>query len=182
MDFGIFVCATRFGLWLAHIQHALFLFRHSCSTSLFLRKGCNSEIWLDDLEVREHLLGLVVLDTGVDNHVITRDPVDGSSDFVLVAGLQGVHDAKNLSSIATGRRGVGEDGTDDLLGVDDENGSNCERNALLVDIGRILIIQHVVLQSNLPLLVTDDGELEVAAADLVDIINPFPMTVDCVCR
>jgi hypothetical protein len=43
------------------------------------------------------------------------------------------------------------------------------------------LIQHVVQQCNLSLLVTNDGEFEVAAADLVDILDPVTMAVDCVC-
>jgi hypothetical protein len=56
-------------------------------TCLFLWKRGETQVWLYDAEVRENFLGLVVLDRGVDNHIITWYPVDGSSDAVLVASL-----------------------------------------------------------------------------------------------
>jgi hypothetical protein len=37
---------------------------------------------------------------------------------------------------------------------------------------------HVVEQSDLPLLVADDGKAEVGAADLVDVLDPAAMTLD----
>lgn len=37
---------------------------------------------------------------------------------------------------------------------------------------------HVVRKSNLPLLVADDGELEVAARDLIDILDPSLVRVN----
>jgi len=58
------------------------------SAGLLLWQGCDPQVWLDDLEVWEHLLRFLVVDAWVDNHVITRNPVDGSSDLVLVASLQ----------------------------------------------------------------------------------------------
>lgn len=37
---------------------------------------------------------------------------------------------------------------------------------------------HVVCQSDLALLVADDGELEVAAGDLVDVLDPAAMALN----
>src|ERR1051326_2799483 len=44
-----------------------------------------SQIWLDDPEVREELLGLIVANTRVHNHVITGHPVDGRCHPVFIA-------------------------------------------------------------------------------------------------
>jgi len=59
---------------------------------------------------------------------------------VLVAGLQGVDNSEDFSSVAAGAGGVGEDGADGLLWVDDENGADGEGNALGVDVGRVLVV------------------------------------------
>lgn len=125
---------------------------------LLLWQGSGSEVWLDDLEVREQLLCLLVLDAWVHNHIITGNPVDWCGDLVLVSGLQRIHNSQDLSSVAAGRGGVLEDSTDGFLRVDDKNRSDSEGYALGVDVGSILVIDHVVPQSNLSLLVTDDWE------------------------
>lgn len=41
-----------------------------------------------------------------------------------------------------------------------------------------LCYSHVVLKGNLPLLVADDGELELGAADLIDVLDPAAMALD----
>lgn len=79
----------------------------------------------------------------MDNNVITRDPVNGGGNLVLVAGLEGVDDAKDLGGVAAGRGGVRKDGADGLLGVDDEDGADGEGDALLVDVGGVLVVEPV---------------------------------------
>lgn len=44
------------------------------------------------------------------------------------------------------------------------------------------MVEHVIFQSHLSLLVADDRELQVAARDLVDVLDPATMAVDGVCR
>jgi hypothetical protein len=114
----------------------------------------------------------------VDNHIIARYPIDGSGNSVFVASLQRVNDSKNFSGVATSRCRVGKDGADGLLGVNNEDRSNGECDSLLIDIGSILVVQHVVLERDLSLLVTNNGELQIAAADLVDILDPFAVAVN----
>jgi hypothetical protein len=46
-----------------------------------------SEVWLDDSEVGEESLGLLILNARVDNNIVSWNPVDGSSDSVLISGL-----------------------------------------------------------------------------------------------
>lgn len=77
----------------------------------------------------------------MDDHIITGDPVDGGGDTVLVASLEGVDHAEDLSGVAASGSGVGEGETDGLLRVNDEDRTNGERNALGVDIRGILVVK-----------------------------------------
>lgn len=52
---------------------------------LLLWERGEAQVWLHDAELREQGLGLVVGDGGVDNNVVSGDPVDGGGDAVLVA-------------------------------------------------------------------------------------------------
>jgi hypothetical protein len=135
----------------------------------------------------------------VDDHIISGNPVDGGGDAVLVTGLQGVDHAEHLSGVAASGGGVGEDETDGLLGVNDEDGADGKRNALGVDIGGVLVVQpaqlgqlwrsgnscgdegwnsHVIEVRDLALLVANDREVQVAAGDLIDILDPSSMRLD----
>lgn len=113
---------------------------HLLRKNLLLGQGGEAEVRLDDAVLGEEHLGLLRLDAGVDNDVVTGDPVDGGGDAVLVAGLEGVDDAENLGGVAAGGGGVGEDGSDRLLGVDDEDGADGEGDALFVDVGGVLLV------------------------------------------
>lgn len=113
------------------------------SSSLLLGQRGKTQVGLDDAEVGEQLLGLLVLDGGVDNDIVAGDPVDGGGDLVLVARLQAVDDAQDLGRVAAGGGRVGQDGADGLLGVDDEDGADREGDALLVDVGCVLVVEPV---------------------------------------
>jgi hypothetical protein len=113
------------------------------SGSLLLGEGSESQVGLDDAELGEDLLGQVVVDRGVDNDVVTGHPVDGGGDSVLVTSLERVDDTEDLGGVAASGGGVGQDQTDGLLGVDDENGADREGNALLVNVGGVLVVQPV---------------------------------------
>ena len=154
----------------------------SCSTGLLLWKRCNPQVWLDDLEVREQLFRLLVFDAWVHDHVITRNPIDRSGNLVLIPRLERINDTQNLSSVSACRCGVRQDSADRLLRVDDEDRPDGEGNALCINICSVLVVQHVVGQSHLSLLIPNDGELQVAAADLVDVFDPSAMTLNGVCR
>jgi hypothetical protein len=142
----ITICRTYFALGILRrfsYPHDLFLctpLNLSCGGLVFWQRG-KSEVWLDNAEVREEGLGLLVLDARVNNHIIAGDPVDGSSDAVLVTGLEGVDHAKNLSGVAASGSRVGEDEADGLLGVNNEDRTDGERNAFGVDIGCILVVK-----------------------------------------
>ena len=91
---------------------------------------------------------------------------------MLVASLKGVNNSQNLSSVSSSGGWVGHDETNGFLWVDDENRSDCESDSLGVDVGGILVVQHVVEVGNLPLLVTNDRESQVGTRNLVDVLNP----------
>ncbi|KAL2285203.1 hypothetical protein FJTKL_08420 [Diaporthe vaccinii] len=157
------------------------------TSSLLLGQRGESQVWLDDAEVGEQLLGLLVLDGRVDNDVVARNPVDRGGDLVLVTGLERVDDAQDLGAVTAGRGGVRQDGADSLLGVDEEDGANGEGNALLIDVGSVLIVKpktrgrvdsHVIKVGDLPLLVGNNGEVEGVAADLLDVGSPALVRID----
>ena len=76
----------------------------------------------------------------MDNDVVAGHPVDGGGDLVLVAGDEGVDNAQDLGRVTASGGGVAQDGADGLLGVDDEDGADGEGNALLVDVGGVLVV------------------------------------------
>lgn len=111
-----------------------------------------------------------------------RNPVDRGGDAVLVTSLERVHHTENLGGIASSGRGVAHDQADGLLGVNDEDGADGEGNALGVDIGGILVVNHVVGVRDLAVLVANDGEAEVRASDLINVLDPALVRVDSVGR
>lgn len=66
-----------------------------------------------------------------------------------------IDDPQDFVKVTTGGGGVRNGQADDLLGVDDEHRSDGEWNALGIDVGGILVIQHVVQGGDLTLLVGD---------------------------
>lgn len=68
-----------------------------------------------------------------------------SSGFlpVLVTSLERVNNPQDLSGVTAGRCRVGENGTDSLLGVNDEDRADGEGNALRVDVGGVLVVDPV---------------------------------------
>jgi len=142
------------------------------SGGLLLGQRGEAEVWLDDAEVGEQSLGLFVLDGRVDNDIVSGNPVDRGGDAVLVAGLEGVQDAEDLGGVAPSGGGVRQDEADGLLGVDDEDRADGERNALGVDVGGILVVEHVVGKGDLALLVTNDWEAQLATRNLINILDP----------
>src|SRR5882757_5130626 len=63
-----------------------------------------------------------------------------------------VNDPQDLVKVATSGSGVRNSQTDDLLGIDDEHRFDGEGDTLCVDVGGILVIQHVVQGRDLALL------------------------------
>lgn len=54
------------------------------------------------------------------------------------------------------------------------------RRTLRVDVGGVFVVKHVVEVGNLALGVGDDGELQVGARHLVDILDPLVVRIDVV--
>lgn len=79
----------------------------------------------------------------MDNDIVTGNPVDGGGDLVLVTGLERVDDTEDLGGVAAGGGRVGQDETDGLLGVNDEDRADGESNALLVNVGGVLVVEPV---------------------------------------
>lgn len=114
----------------------------------------------------------------MDDYIVTRNPIDGCGYPVLVSSLQGVEDAQYLGGVAASGGRVGKDETDGLLGVDDKDTADREGDALGVDIGLILVVDHVVQVGDFAALVANDGKLEVAPRDLIDVLDPSSMALD----
>jgi len=142
------------------------------SRGFLLWKRGESEIRLDNADVWEDLLGILSLEGWVDNDIVTWNPVDWGGDAVLVTSLQAVDNTEDLGGVSASGGWVGENETDSLLWVNDEDRADGESNALGVNIGGVLVVNHVIEQGNLSLLVTNDWEGEVAASDLVDVGDP----------
>lgn len=147
---------------------------------LLLLQGGVSEVRLDNADITELLLGVLSGDGGRDDDVITGQPVDGSGDTVLVGGLESINDTEDLGGVTASGGGVADDQTDLLLGVDNEDGTDGESDALLVDVGGVIVVNHVVEVGDLALGVGDDGELEVGAGNLVNVLDPLLVGVDVV--
>jgi hypothetical protein len=62
---------------------------------------------------------------------------------VLVTSLERVNNSQDLSGVTAGRCRVGENGTDSLLGVNNEDRADGEGNALRVDVGGVLVVDPV---------------------------------------
>jgi len=128
--------------------------------------------------LREQSLGLFVLNTGVNDNIITGDPIDWGGNTVLVAGLEGIDNSENLGGVASSGSGVGKDEADGLLGVDDEDGTDSESNTLGINVGGVLVVEHVICVRNLAVLVANDWEVQLAAVNLIDILNPSSVRLD----
>lgn len=152
------------------------------STSVFEWKRGVAEVWLDDAEVGEELLGQLVADGWVNDNIITWYPVDWGGDAVLVTSLQRVDNPQDLSSVPSSGGWVGHNEADGLFAVDDEDGSDGESDSLRVDVGGVLVVQHVIEVGNLPVLVTNDWEGQVGTGNLVDVLDPATVGVDGVGR
>jgi hypothetical protein len=103
--------------------HYSFILR---SSGLFNWQRSETEIWLDNFHLRPDGLGIFSLDTWVNNDILSWHPVNWSGDLVFVASDERVDNAENLCRVATSGSWVGENETNGLLWVDDEDGTDCE--------------------------------------------------------
>ena len=97
---------------------------------------------------------------------------------MFVGQLERVNDTEDFLGITTSTGGVVDDCADDLLGIDEEDGSDGQCHSLAVNIGGILVVDHVVQVSDLSGFVGDDGERKVGFGDIVDVLDPFLVRVE----
>lgn len=116
--------------------------------------------------VGEQGLCFIVCDAGMNNDIVSLLPVDGCSYTVFVAELERINNTKNLVEIAPSGGRVSQGQTNNLLGIDDENSSDCERKTLCVAVGCVLLVQHIIQRRDLPVWVGDDGELNICGGNL----------------
>jgi hypothetical protein len=142
------------------------------SSNRLLLKSGEAQVRLDLTDIAKLLLSILSGDGRGNDDIVTGEPVDGAGNAVLVGGLEGINHTENLSGVTAGGGGVGHDQTDLLGGVNDENGADSESDALLVDVGGVLVVDHVVQVGNLAAGVGNDGEGELGAIDLVNVLDP----------
>lgn len=139
-----------------------------------------AQVRLDLADLAKLLLGVGGADGRRNNHVVTHLPVDGSGNTLLVAGLQRINDTEDFGGVAAGGGRVHHGQTDLLAWVDDEDRADGERNALLVDVVQILLVDHVVQKCNLAVGIGDNGELDIGGGDFVDVFDPLAVGADVV--
>ena len=100
-------------------------------------------------------------------------PVDRSSDPFSVTSLQAVDRAENLGGVAAHGGGVEHGQSNFLIRINDEHGADGEGDALLIDIGQVLCVDHIIQPRHFPIGISDDGKLQVGAGDVVDIFDPL---------
>ena len=77
---------------------------------------------------------------------------------MLVGQLKRVNDTEDFLGVAASGGGVVDDCADDLLGINEEDGSDSQGHALAVDVGGVLVVDHVVQVGDFAGLVGNDGE------------------------
>lgn len=129
-------------------------------TGLLARVLGVPEVRLDSFKPREQLVGLVVLYTVGHNNLVTLFPIHRGSDLVLGRQLQRINDTQQFIDISSRRGRVGNDESNHVRGVNDEDGSDGEGQTEGVDVGLIESIEHIVGSGNLAILVTNNGKLD----------------------
>lgn len=97
---------------------------------------------------------------------------------MLVPSLQRVDHTQHFGRIPPRRSRIGKNQTNGLLRINDENAPDGKGNPFGVDIGRILMIQHVICIRNFTRLVANDGERQFASRNLVNVPDPAAMRLD----
>lgn len=116
---------------------------------------------------------------------------------MLVAELERVDHAQDLGKVAASRGRVRERQADGLLGVNHKDRADSEGHAagvssaarwvdipLGVDVGGVLVVEHVVEGGNLAVLVANNGEIDVGGplGERVNVLDPAVVAVDVVGR
>ena len=123
-----------------------------------------------------HLLELLPCILGAygrrHNHVTSDLPIHRCRDPLFIAGLQTVYHPQNLGRVPSHARRIHHRQPHFLRRIDDEHAADRERDSFRVDVAQILLVDHVVQPGDLAVGVGDDGELEISAGNIVDILDP----------
>ena len=68
-----------------------------------------------------------------------------------------------------------------LARIDDEDTSNGKRDALLINVGSILGVDHIVRPCDFAVGIGYDGKLEVGLGRLVDVFYPLAVGHEVIC-
>ena len=110
--------------------------------------------------------------------MLTRNPIYWRSDPLLIPRLQTIHHPQDLGRVPPRAGGIAQNQADGLLRVDNKHAPDGKRDALLVHVRHILMIQHIIQIRHLPLLVADNGETETGAGDFVNVFDPAGVRID----
>lgn len=97
---------------------------------------------------------------------------------MLIPRLQAVHYPQHLRRVPSGARRIAHDQPNRVLRVDDEDAADGKGDALMVHVGGVLVVEHIVEVGYLAGLVTDDGEAEFGAGNLVNVFDPAAMALN----
>lgn len=117
-------------------------------------------------------LRLLGSETRGNDYIITRLPVGGGVDGVLVGDKQGIHDTEQLSCAATGRGRIRLDEADHLVGIDDKYRPDRVGDAAGADVGDVLVVEHIISMGNLAILIANDRQCQRTASDLGNVVDP----------
>jgi hypothetical protein len=99
-------------------------------------------------------------------------PVYRCRHTLLITRLQRVDHPQHLRSIPPRTSRIHHRQPNLLGRINYKHGADRKRNALLVNIRQVLLIHHVVEESDFSVCISDDGELEVRVGDFVDVFDP----------
>lgn len=97
---------------------------------------------------------------------------------MLIPRLQAIHHPQHLGRISASARRIAHDQPNRLFGIDDEDAADRKGNALLIDIGGILVVEHIIKIGYLAGFVADDGEAEGRAGNFVNVLDPATMALN----
>lgn len=139
-----------------------------------------AQVRLELSDIAKLLLGISGGNRRRDNDIVTRLPVNRGHNALLVTRLQRVDHTQDLSRVTAGRGRVHHGQTDLLARVNDEDRPDGEGNAFLGNVVQVPLVNHVIEEGHLAFSIGDDGELEVGAGDLVDVLDPFTVGAEVV--
>src|SRR5690349_7286740 len=114
-------------------------------------------------------LGLV-LQGRDDDHVVSALPIGGSRDLVRIGELQRVDDAQDLLEVPARAGGVGDEGADLLVRIDEEYRAHRERVVRFR-------VDHVVEVRDLAVRIGEDRIVELTILGLFVVLRPLSVAV-----